>query len=175
MIAIGNDTKLKYVDLSGNKIGLVEHEHLEKAVTKRMVLKLSQTHLTPRQVQAIFTGLCKKTEMVEIALNDSDLSPIEPAKFAKAITKLTTTSIGGTNITFQQAKALMGIVNNKSTKIKQLHITYTNRLEIEPHMSKDEFDEFEEELEKLSGDPPRWNTFKGCWQVYGTTQISYLS
>ena len=93
---------------------MVDTRLLAKTVTKLEKLDVSITYLTQQQIVAILTGVSEGSKLANLHIDWNNLSGVDTGLLAKAGTKLEILDVRNTNLTQQQAGAILTAVSEGS-------------------------------------------------------------
>ena len=82
-----NQGPVKTLILADNDLSLVEPKVLASAVNKLCKLRMRNTQLTTQQIDAVFTSTSITTSLQCLDLGHNDLSSVDPALLARAVTR----------------------------------------------------------------------------------------
>merc|ERR1712240_378616 len=118
--------RLKNKNVSG-----VDAELLARAVIKLETLEFSNTQLTQQQIVAILTAVSEGRKMTKLNISFNDMSGIDKKLLAKAVTKMKKLNITNTNLTQQQAEAILTAVSEENV-LSKLYIGFNNLSGVDP-------------------------------------------
>ena len=99
----------------------VEPELLKTAVRKLEEVHLTWSKLTCQQVEALFATDNEATKLKSLTIAGNNLSSVEPALLATALSKLEKVNILECSLTRKQAETLF-VTKNVATKLKYLNL-----------------------------------------------------
>merc|ERR1711867_200503 len=118
--------RLKNKNVSG-----VDAELLARAVIKLETLEFSNTQLTQQQIVAILTAVSDSRKITNLDISFNDMSGIDKKLLAKAVTKMKKLNITDTNLTQQQAEAILTAVSEENV-VSKLYIGFNNLSGVDP-------------------------------------------
>ena len=118
--------RLKNKNVSG-----VDAELLARAVIKLETLEFSNTQLTQQQIVAILTAVSDGRKMTKLDISFNDMSGIDKKLLAKAVTKMKKLNITDTNLTQEQAEAILTAVSEENV-VSKLYIGFNNLSGVDP-------------------------------------------
>ena len=118
--------RLKNKNVSG-----VDAELLARAVIKLETLEFSNTQLTQQQIVAILTAVSDGRKMTKLDISFNDMSGIDKKLLAKTVTKMMKLNITDTNLTQQQAEAILTAVSEENV-VSKLYIGFNNLSGVDP-------------------------------------------
>ena len=118
--------RLKNKNVSG-----VDAELLARAVIKLETLEFSNTQLTQQQIVAILTAVSDGRKMTKLDISFNDMSGIDKKLLAKTVTKMKKLNITDTNLTQQQAEAILTAVSEENV-VSKLYIGFNNLSGVDP-------------------------------------------
>ena len=122
----GMNLRLKNKNVSG-----VDAELLASAVIKLETLEFSNTQLTQQQIVAILTAVSDGRKMTKLDISFNDMSGIDKKLLAKAVTKIKKLNITDTNLTQEQAEAILTAVSEENV-VSKLYIGFNNLSGVDP-------------------------------------------
>ena len=122
----GMNLRLKNKNVSG-----VDAELLARAVIKLETLEFSNTQLTQQQIVAILTAVSDGRKMTKLDISFNDMSGIDKKLLAKAVTKIKKLNITDTNLTQEQAEAILTAVSEENV-VSKLYIGFNNLSGVDP-------------------------------------------
>ena len=122
----GMNLRLKNKNVSG-----VDAELLARAVIKLETLEFSNTQLTQQQIVAILTAVSDGRKMTKLDISFNDMSGIDKKLLAKAVTKMKKLNITDTNLTQEQAEAILTAVSEENV-VSKLYIGFNNLSGVDP-------------------------------------------
>ena len=122
----GMNLRLKNKNVSG-----VDAELLASAVIKLETLEFSNTQLTQQQIVAILTAVSDGRKMTKLDISFNDMSGIDKKLLAKAVTKMKKLNITDTNLTQEQAEAILTAVSEENV-VSKLYIGFNNLSGVDP-------------------------------------------
>ena len=122
----GMNLRLKNKNVSG-----VDAELLASAVIKLETLEFSNTKLTQQQIVAILTAVSDGRKMTKLDISFNDMSGIDTKLLAKAVTKIKKLNITDTNLTQEQAEAILTAVSEENV-VSKLYIGFNNLSGVDP-------------------------------------------
>ena len=111
--------------LNSKNISGIDAVLLVGAVTKLETLEISNTKLTQQQIVAILTVVSEGRKMTKLDINSNNMSGVDPELLAKTVTKTKIFNVGDTNLTQQQAEAILTAVSEAKT-VMELDIAFNN-------------------------------------------------
>ena len=123
--AVSEESTMIELDISDNDLSGVDPELLAKAVNNLTTLYIENTNLTLQQTEAILTAVSEGSKMIKLNIVENNMSGVDPGLLAKAVANLETLDIGSTELTQQQATAILSGVS-KGTKLTKLNISLNN-------------------------------------------------
>ena len=129
--AVSEESTMIELDISDNDLSGVDPELLAKAVNNLTTLYIENTNLTLQQTEAILTAVSEGSKMIKLNIVENNMSGVDPGLLAKAVANLKTLDIGSTELTQQQASAILSGVNEGS-KMIALNIGENNLSEVDP-------------------------------------------
>ena len=111
--------------LNNKNISGIDAVLLVGAVTKLETLEISNTKLTQQQIVAILTVVSEGRKMTKLDINSNNMSGVDPELLAKTVTKTKIFNVGDTNLTQQQAEAILTAVSEAKT-VMELDIAFNN-------------------------------------------------
>ena len=123
--AVSEESTMIELDISDNDLSGVDPELLAKAVNNLTTLYIENTNLTLQQTEAILTAVSEGSKMIKLNIVENNMSGVDPGLLAKAVANLETLDIGSTELTQQQATAILSGVS-KGTKLTKLNISWNN-------------------------------------------------
>jgi len=111
--------------LNNKNISGIDAVLLVGAVTKLETLEISNTKLTQQQIVAILTVVSEGRKMTKLDINSNNMSGVDPELLAKTVTKTKIFNVGDTNLTQQQAEAILTAVSESKT-VMELDIAFNN-------------------------------------------------
>ena len=82
---------------------------------------MRNTQLTTQQIEVVFTTTSITTSLQCLDMGHNDLSSVEPALLARAVTKITEVSLRYTRLSSQQVKAVLASLE-RDTQLKKLSL-----------------------------------------------------
>ena len=122
----GMNLRLENKNVSG-----VDAELLASAVIKLETLEFSNTQLTQQQIVAILTAVSDGRKMTKLDISFNDMSGIDKKLLAKAVTKMKKLNITDTNLTQEQAEAILTAVSEENV-VSKLYIGFNNLSGVDP-------------------------------------------
>ena len=129
--AISEGSKMIKLNIAENNISKIDPGLLVKAVTNLQILDVMDTNLTQQQTEDIFTAVSEESKMIELNISENNMSGVDPGLLAKAVNKLETLDIELTQLTHQQAAAILSAVSEGS-KLTKLIISSNNLSGVDP-------------------------------------------
>ena len=123
--AVSEESTMIELDISDNDLSGVDPELLAKAVNNLTTLYIENTNLTLQQTEAILTAVSEGSKMIKLNIVENNMSGVDPGLLAKAVANLETLDIGRTELTQQQATAILSGIS-KGTKLTKLNISLNN-------------------------------------------------
>ena len=123
--AVSEESTMIELDISDNDLSGVDPELLAKAVNNLTTLYIENTNLTLQQTEAILTAVSEGSKMIKLNIVENNMSGVDPGLLAKAVANLETLDIGSTELTQQQATAILSGIS-KGTKLTKLNISLNN-------------------------------------------------
>ena len=111
--------------LNNKNISVIDAVLLVGAFTKLETLEISNTKLTQQQIVAILTVVSEGRKMTKLDINSNNMSGVDPELLAKTVTKTKIFNVGDTNLTQQQAEAILTAVSEAKT-VMELDIAFNN-------------------------------------------------
>ena len=111
--------------LNNKNISGIDAVLLVGAVTKLETLEISNTKLTQQQIVAILTVVSEGRKMTKLDINFNNMSGVDPELLAKTVTKTKILNVADTNLTQQQAEAILTAVSEAKT-VMELDIAFNN-------------------------------------------------
>ena len=100
-----------YLKMDGIKMFGVSPELLAKAVTRLDGLDISDTRMTNKRAKAIFTAIIEGSNLTKLNIGFNNLSRVDPGLMAKVVTNLKILDVSGSELTQQQAVAILTSVS----------------------------------------------------------------
>ena len=122
---VTENSQLKTLDISNNKLYRVEPGLLTKAVNKLKTLNISYTRLRTWQTKSVFQNLINNSQLKSLDISNNKLSSLEPDLLAKAIKHLETLNIMSTALTPQQTNSIISSIA-KDSQVKSLNMSFNN-------------------------------------------------
>merc|ERR1712089_105031 len=94
-------------------------------MTKLDSLEISNTKLTKHQIVAILTTVSGGHKMTKLNISFNNMSGVDPELLAKTVTKTKILNVADTNLTQQQAEAILTAVSEAKT-VMELDIGFNN-------------------------------------------------
>ena len=129
--AVSEESTMIELDISDNDLSGVDPELLAKAVNNLTTLYIENTNLTLQQTEAILTAVSEGSKMIKLNIVENNMSGVDPGLLAKAVNKLETLDIELTQLTHQQAAAILSAVSEGS-KLTKLIISSNNLSGVDP-------------------------------------------
>ena len=107
-----NDIYLKMDDI---KMSGVSPELLAKAVARLDGLDISDTRMTNKRAKAIFTAIIEGSNLTKLNIGFNNLSRVDLGLLAKVVTNLKILDVRGSELTQQQAVAILTSVSEGSS------------------------------------------------------------
>ena len=117
--------------LNNKNVSGVDAELLARAVIKLETLEFSNTQLTQQQIVAILTAVSDGRKMTKLDISFNDMSGIDKKLLAKTVTKMKKLNITDTNLTQQQAEAILTAVSEENV-VSKLYIGFNNLSGVDP-------------------------------------------
>jgi len=117
--------------LNNKNVSGVDAELLARAVIKLETLEFSNTQLTQQQIVAILTAVSDGRKMTKLDISFNDMSGIDKKLLGKAVTKMKKLNITDTNLTQQQAEAILTAVSEENV-VSKLYIGFNNLSGVDP-------------------------------------------
>ena len=111
--------------LNNKNISGIDAVLLVGAFTKLETLEISNTKLTQQQIVAILTVVSEGRKMTKLDINFNNMSGVDPELLAKTVTKTKILNVADTNLTQQQAEAILTAVSEAKT-VMELDIGFNN-------------------------------------------------
>ena len=112
---------LTILDLSSNDLSIIEPKLLASVVNKLQFMIMKKCHLTPQQVEVVFTSTYTASSLKCLDIGHNDLSSVEPKLLAEAVTKIQEVSLNWARLSIPQIEVVLASLN-KNTKLKKLSL-----------------------------------------------------
>jgi len=114
------------VGLNGNNLSCIEPGLLASVVNRMERLWFAKVNLTKKQVQTIFSAMCRDTKLKELYIPGNNLSTVQPDTLATAVNLLETVDMRSTQLTPQQITAVLAQALH-GTVLQSLSLSYRER------------------------------------------------
>ena len=84
-----NQGPIRILSLAHNDLSIIESKLMASAVNKLCKIRMRNTQLPTQQIEAVFTSTSITTSLQCLDLGHNDLSSVDPALLARAVTKIT--------------------------------------------------------------------------------------
>ena len=119
--------------LNGYNYKSVEPGLFGRVMNKLEEVDISRTGMTSQHLQAVFTIMCQESQLKKLAIEGNNLSSIQPAVLAKAISKLEEINIGSTDITSEQVQAVFAAIAVDGP-LRKLTIRHNDLSSVQPEV-----------------------------------------
>ena len=128
---ISNGSKLIELHFYGDDLSGVDPKLLANIAIKLEILEIGMSELTQQQTAAIFTAISEGINLTTLDIRENDLSGVDPELLANAVTNLEKLNIEFTELTQQQAAAILSNVS-EATKLNELNIRSNDLFRVDP-------------------------------------------
>ena len=128
---ISNGSKLIEHHFFGDDLSGVDPKLLANIAIKLEILEIGMSELTQQQTAAIFTAISEGINLTTLDIRENDLSGVDPELLANAVTNLEKLNIEFTELTQQQAAAILSNVS-EATKLNELNIRSNDLFRVDP-------------------------------------------
>ena len=128
---ISNGSKLIELHIFGDDLSGVDPKLLANIAIKLEILEIGMSELTQQQTAAIFTAISEGINLTTLDIRENDLSGVDPELLANAVTNLEKLNIEFTELTQQQAAAILSNVS-EATKLNELNIRSNDLFRVDP-------------------------------------------
>ena len=128
---ISNGSKLIELHFYGDDLSGVDPKLLANIAIKLEILEIGMSELTQQQTAAIFTAISEGINLTTLDIRENDLSGVDPELLANAVTNLEKLNIEFTELTQQQAAAILSNVS-EATKLNELNIRWNDLSRVDP-------------------------------------------
>ena len=128
---ISNGSKLIELHIFGDDLSGVDPKLLANIAIKLEILEVGMSELTQQQTAAIFTAISEGINLTTLDIRENDLSGVDPELLANAVTNLEKLNIEFTELTQQQAAAILSNVS-EATKLNELNIRSNDLFRVDP-------------------------------------------
>jgi len=137
--------RLKSLNLSHNKLGMVDSDLMAEAVALLETVKLENSHLHPAHAEKIFNanlsnngsgGLTSLTigSRFEGWKGACNLSNINPDLIASGVCSLETADFSNTSLTQEQVESIFTVIKEDNMKTKSFNISFINLSNVDPDL-----------------------------------------
>ena len=121
--AINEGSSMTSMNISYNKLTLVDKEVLAKAVNKLQNILIDNNQLTPEQITTILR-ICKnqETKLKKMILKDTKLTDIEPGLLSIALNKLEEVGLDGCSLSTEQINMMLKKATSESSKLQDIDL-----------------------------------------------------
>ena len=128
-------SQLQYLDISQNNLSSVEPNILAKAMSSLKEANIRHTQLTNHQTNAVFIALsAAHSQLKNLNVECNNLSLVEPAILARAVTGLENVNMSETQLTDQQMKAICIKMDDNHSHLTNLDIQNNDLSLVEPNI-----------------------------------------
>eukprot|EP00092_Neocalanus_flemingeri_P014722 GFUD01015888.1.p1 GENE.GFUD01015888.1~~GFUD01015888.1.p1 ORF type:complete len:256 (+),score=55.87 GFUD01015888.1:82-849(+) len=112
--------KLKIIGLNCYNLSSVDPDLLAMIVNSIDTVVISDCNLTNQQVETIFATISEDTKLKKLWIHHNNLSTVEPAVLATAVSKIEVVNLMITNLTGQQTTCLLTQATGPGSKLQRL-------------------------------------------------------